>query len=106
MKNSLTACLILCFSVSFAQLSVQNDAFLFVNDQVLFVTDDVSSVNYFYHNLRNQIYIYKHKDIWLLSKKKIFYEANRDDLIQGMKEYYYSKKRIKVSHEPKTIYFS
>tara|TARA_B100000767_G_scaffold116623_1_gene111291 strand:- start:861 stop:2249 length:1389 start_codon:yes stop_codon:yes gene_type:complete len=40
-------------------------------EKTLFVTDDISSVNYFYHNLHNQIYIYKHKDIWLLSKKKI-----------------------------------
>ena len=42
MKNSLVACLMLCFSISFAQLSVQNDAYVFVNDQVLFVTDDVN----------------------------------------------------------------
>ena len=40
-------------------------------EKTLFVTDDISSVNYFYHNLHNQVYIYKYKDIWLLSKKKI-----------------------------------
>lgn len=34
--------LMLFFSLSSAQLSVQNDAFVFVNDQVLFVTDDVN----------------------------------------------------------------
>jgi hypothetical protein len=32
----------LCFSLSFAQLSVQNDAYIFVSDQVLFVTEDVN----------------------------------------------------------------
>lgn len=42
MKYSLIACIMLCFSSAFAQLSVQNDAFIFVNDQVLFVNDDVN----------------------------------------------------------------
>ena len=42
MKNSLVACLLFCFSISFAQLSVRNDAYVFVNDQVLFVNDDVN----------------------------------------------------------------
>ncbi len=42
MKNSLVACLILCFSVSFAQLSIQNDAYVFVSDQFIYVTDDVN----------------------------------------------------------------
>ena len=42
MKFSSFACLLLCCSASFAQLSVQNDAYVFVKDQVLFVTDDVN----------------------------------------------------------------
>ena len=42
MKYSLFAFLVLCFSLSFAQLSVQNDAYVFVSDQVLYVTDDVN----------------------------------------------------------------
>jgi hypothetical protein len=42
MKYSLIASLLFCFSISFAQLSVQNDAFVFVSNQVLFVTDDVN----------------------------------------------------------------
>ncbi|WP_299364240.1 T9SS type A sorting domain-containing protein [Winogradskyella sp.] len=42
MKYSLIACLLLCFGIASAQLSVQNDAFVFVNDQVLFVNDDVN----------------------------------------------------------------
>ena len=42
-------------------------------EKTLFITDDISNVNYFYHNLPNQIYIYKHKDFWLLSEKKIIH---------------------------------
>ncbi|WP_178987951.1 T9SS type A sorting domain-containing protein [Winogradskyella schleiferi] len=42
MKLSFFACLMLFFSFSFAQLSVRNDAFVFVNDEVLFVNDDVN----------------------------------------------------------------
>jgi hypothetical protein len=42
MKYSLFAFLVLCFSLSFAQLSVQNDAYVFVTDQVLFVADNVN----------------------------------------------------------------
>jgi hypothetical protein len=42
MKYSLFAFLVLCFSLSFAQLSVQNNAFVFVSDQYIFVTDDVN----------------------------------------------------------------
>ncbi|MEO1031901.1 MAG: T9SS type A sorting domain-containing protein [Bacteroidota bacterium] len=42
MKYSLITCLLLCFGVASAQLSVQNNAYIFVNDQVLFVTDDVN----------------------------------------------------------------
>ena len=42
-------------------------------EKTLFITDDISNVNYFYHNLPNQIYIYKYKDFWLLSKKKIIH---------------------------------
>ncbi|MBO6880795.1 T9SS type A sorting domain-containing protein [Winogradskyella sp.] len=42
MKFSLIACLMLCFSSVFAQLSVRNNAFVYVNDQVLYVEDDVN----------------------------------------------------------------
>lgn len=42
MKYSLIACLMLCFSSVFAQLSVRNNAFVYVNDQVLYVEDDVN----------------------------------------------------------------
>ena len=40
-------------------------------ENTLFVSDDISNVNYLYHNFNNQIYIYKYKNMWLLSKKKI-----------------------------------
>ena len=33
---------VLCFSISFAQLSVRNDHFVFVNDEIIFVEDDVN----------------------------------------------------------------
>ncbi|NRD20338.1 T9SS type A sorting domain-containing protein [Winogradskyella eckloniae] len=42
MKLSFFACALFCFSLSFAQLSVRNDAYLFVSDQVLYVNDDVN----------------------------------------------------------------
>ncbi|WP_179020145.1 T9SS type A sorting domain-containing protein [Winogradskyella forsetii] len=42
MKLSFFACLMLCFTFSFAQMSVRNDAYIFVNDKVLFVNDDVN----------------------------------------------------------------
>lgn len=42
MKNSLIACMMLCFGMAFGQLNVRNDAFVYVNDQVLFVTDEVN----------------------------------------------------------------
>ena len=42
MKYSLIACLMLCFSMASAQLSVRNSAYVYVNDQVLFVEDDVN----------------------------------------------------------------
>ncbi|WP_111684246.1 T9SS type A sorting domain-containing protein [Winogradskyella tangerina] len=42
MKISLIACLMLCFSSASAQLSVRNNAYVFVNDQILFVEDDVN----------------------------------------------------------------
>lgn len=42
MKNTLIACLLLCFSMASAQLSVRNNAYVFVNDQVLFVEDNVN----------------------------------------------------------------
>jgi len=47
-------------------------------EKTLFVTDDLSSVNYFYHNYQDKIYIYKHRDIWLLSKKKILNISSKD----------------------------
>ena len=47
-------------------------------EKTLFVTDDLSSVNYFYHNFQDKIYIYKHRDIWLLSKKKISNVDSKD----------------------------
>ena len=47
-------------------------------EKTLFVTDDLSSVNYFYHNYQDKIYIYKHRDIWLLSKKKISNISSKD----------------------------
>ena len=42
MKTSLIACLLLCFSMASAQLSVRNNAYVYVNDQILFVEDDVN----------------------------------------------------------------
>ncbi len=42
MKNSLIACALLFFSLSFAQLSVTNNSYVYVSDQVIFVTDDVN----------------------------------------------------------------
>lgn len=42
MKYSLIACLLLCFSTASAQLSVRNNAYIFVNDQILYVEDDVN----------------------------------------------------------------
>ncbi len=47
-------------------------------EKTLFITDDISNVNYFYHNLPNQIYIYKHKDFWLLSEKKIIHLESKN----------------------------
>ncbi len=46
--------------------------------KTLFVTDDISSVNYFHHNLTNQIYVYKYKDIWLLSIEEITHMEPKD----------------------------
>ncbi|EPR73745.1 hypothetical protein ADIWIN_1382 [Winogradskyella psychrotolerans RS-3] len=42
MKLSLYSLLLLCSSISFAQLSVQNDAYIFVKNQYVYVTDDVN----------------------------------------------------------------
>ncbi|WP_439152156.1 T9SS type A sorting domain-containing protein [Winogradskyella sp.] len=42
MKYSLITCMMLCFSMATAQLSVQNDAYVYVKDQVLFVNDYVN----------------------------------------------------------------
>ncbi|MCT4629453.1 T9SS type A sorting domain-containing protein [Winogradskyella sp.] len=42
MKTTFIACLMLCFNIASAQLSVRNNAYVFVNDQVLFVEDDVN----------------------------------------------------------------
>jgi hypothetical protein len=42
MKNFIVAGLLFCFSMSFAQLSVRNDSYVFVKDQILFVNDDVN----------------------------------------------------------------
>lgn len=42
MKLSLFSWLLLCSSLAFAQLSVQNDAYIFVKDQYVYVTDDVN----------------------------------------------------------------
>jgi hypothetical protein len=50
-------------------------------------------------------YYYNNKEA-MLRTKKIYYEANRLELIAGMRKYYYDNKKIKVSHDPKTIYFS
>ena len=47
-------------------------------EKTLFITDDVSSANYFYHNFPNQIYVYKYKDIWLLSKAEIIDMVSKD----------------------------
>ena len=33
---------LLCFEISFAQLSVRNNAYVYVNDLVLYVEDDVN----------------------------------------------------------------
>lgn len=42
MKLSFFACSMLFFSFSFAQLSVRNNAYVYVSDEVLFVNDDVN----------------------------------------------------------------
>lgn len=42
MKLSLFAGLLLCCSISYAQLSVQNDAYVFVKNQYVYVTEDVN----------------------------------------------------------------
>ncbi|WP_179319657.1 T9SS type A sorting domain-containing protein [Winogradskyella helgolandensis] len=42
MKLSLSSLLLICCSISFAQLSVQNDAYIFVKNQYVYVTDDVN----------------------------------------------------------------
>ena len=42
MRNILKVIFLLCFSLSFAQLSVRNNAYVFVNDEVLFVEDAVN----------------------------------------------------------------
>ncbi|REE25523.1 putative secreted protein (Por secretion system target) [Winogradskyella pacifica] len=42
MKRSLYSLLLLCSYISFAQLSVQNDAYIFVKNQYVYVTDDVN----------------------------------------------------------------
>ena len=47
-------------------------------EKTLFITDDISSVNYFYHNFKNRIYINEYKDSWLLSKKKIFNNESKN----------------------------
>ena len=47
-------------------------------EKTLFVTDDINSANYFHHNLRNQIYVYKYKDIWLLSIEEIKHIESKD----------------------------
>ena len=39
-------------------------------------------------------------------RNKKYYEANREELIAGMRKYYYDNKKIKVSHDPITIKFS
>ncbi len=56
-------------------------------------------------NQKHRDYYYNNKEA-MLKTKKIYYEANKDELIQAMRKYYYNKKKIKVSHEPTTIYFS
>jgi hypothetical protein len=56
-------------------------------------------------NEQHRDYYYNNKES-LLRTKKIYYEANRLELIAGMRKYYYDKKKIKISHDPKTIYFS
>ncbi|MBU2927249.1 T9SS type A sorting domain-containing protein [Winogradskyella psychrotolerans] len=42
MKLLLSSLLLICCSISFAQLSVQNDAYVFVKNQYVYVTDDVN----------------------------------------------------------------
>ena len=42
MKLSLFSLVLLCGNITFAQLSVQNDAYLFVKNQYVYVTDDVN----------------------------------------------------------------
>ena len=42
MKFSLITFLMLCFGMSFAQLSVRNDSYVFVDDQVLYVNDGIN----------------------------------------------------------------
>ncbi len=47
-------------------------------EKTLFITDDISSVNYFYHNLKDKIYINEYKNSWLLSKKRIFNNESKN----------------------------
>ena len=47
-------------------------------EKTLFISDDISSVNYIHHNLSNQIYIYKYKKFWLLSKTEIPHIDTKD----------------------------
>ncbi|NNE32779.1 MAG: T9SS type A sorting domain-containing protein [Winogradskyella sp.] len=42
MRLAVFALLFFCFSTSFAQLSVRNDAFVYVKDQIIYVKDDVN----------------------------------------------------------------
>ena len=53
-------------------------------EKTLFITDDINSVNYIYHNLFNQIYIYKYKSFWLLSITKISH-INSEDIFYSSK---------------------
>ena len=53
-------------------------------EKTIFITDNLSSVNYFYHNLFDQIYIYKYKRFWLLSNTNISH-INSEDIFYSSK---------------------
>ena len=56
-------------------------------------------------NEKNKQYYYDNKDS-LLNSRKMYYENNREKIRTIARDSYYRKKQIKISYEPKTIYFS
>ena len=56
-------------------------------------------------NQLNRQYYYDNKDS-LLNSRKMYYENNREKIRTTARDSYYCKKQVKISYEPKTIYFS